>query len=115
VYQNAFKAAARVFEISKSFPDEEKYSMTSQSRRSSRSVCANLAEAWRKRRYEKHFVSKITDCQQEADETRVWLEFALHHQYIDQSTFEELDDRYDKIIAQLVKMENEPKKWIIPT
>ena len=74
VYQNAFEVAMKIFEITKSFPVEEKFSMVDQMRRSSRSVCANLAEAWRKRRYKKHFVSKLSDCEGEAEETRVWLE-----------------------------------------
>ena len=77
VYQNAFEAAMQIFELTKKFPAEEKYSMVDQMRCSSRGVCSNMAEAWRKRRYPAHFVSKLTDCEGEADETRVWLEFAL--------------------------------------
>ncbi|MBI5053457.1 MAG: four helix bundle protein [Chloroflexi bacterium] len=76
VYQKAFDSAMKIFELSKSFPSEEKYSLTDQMRRSSRSVCANLAEAWRKRRYEAHFMSKISDAESEAAETQVWIEFA---------------------------------------
>jgi four helix bundle protein len=101
----------RVFEISKSFPQEEKYALVDQVRRSSRSICANLAEAWRKRRYEAHFVSKMSDAENEAEETRVWLEFARNCGYISQKHFEELDDTYDKIVAQLVKMLSQPGKW----
>ncbi len=106
-------AAMRVFEITKSFPSEEKYSFVDQIRRSSRSVCANLAEAWRKRRYEAHFVSKLSDAESEAEETRVWLEFATKCGYLDQKPFAELDDSYDKIVAQLVRMLSAPGKWLI--
>ena len=77
VYQNAFESTMKFFEFTKNFPAEEKYSMVDQMRRSSRSVCANLAEAWRKRRYPAHFVSKLSDCESEAEETRVWLQDIL--------------------------------------
>lgn len=113
VYQNSFEAAMKIFELTKNFPAEEKYSMVDQMRRSSRSVCANLAEAWRKRRYPAHFVSKLSDCETEAEETRVWLEFALKCKYINQQTFTELDSTYDLIIGQLVKMISESEKWTI--
>lgn len=113
VYQNAFESAMKIFELTKSFPVEEKYSMVDQMRRSSRSVCANLAEAWRKRRYPAHFVSKLSDCESEAEETRVWLEFALSCKYINQQVFNELDSNYDLIIGQVVKMIAEPQKWKI--
>jgi four helix bundle protein len=76
VYRNAFDAAMEIFHASKAFPKEETYSLTDQMRRSSRSVCANLAEAWRKRRYEAAFISKLCDAEAEAAETQVWLEFA---------------------------------------
>ena len=111
VYQNAFRAAMRVFELTKSYPAEERYSMVDQMRRSSRSVCTNLAEAWRKRRYPAHFVSKLTDSEGEADETRVWLEFSVAKNYITQEIFDELDLSYDLILGQLVKMHSEPEKW----
>ena len=113
VYQNAFEAAMEIFEITKTFPAEEKYSMVDQMRRSSRSVCANLAEAWRKRRYPKNFVSKLSDCEGEASETRVWLEFSLKCQYISKEKFENLDKKYDLILGQLVKMINNPNQWTI--
>ena len=77
VYQAAFDVAIEIFELTKSFPPEEKYSLVDQIRRSSRAVCSNLAEAWRKRRYPAHFVNKLSDSEGEADETRVWLEFSL--------------------------------------
>lgn len=113
VYQNAFDAAMMIFEITKSFPPEEKYSMTDQVRRSSRSVCTNIAEAWRKRKYPAHFASKLSDSAGEADETRVWLELAEHCRYINKTVFADLDSRYDLIISQLVKMMSEPEKWTI--
>ncbi len=87
--------------------------MVDQIRRSSRSVCANLAESWRKRKYPSHFVSKLSDSAGEADETRVRLELALGCRYIDKAIFDDLDVRYDLIIAQLVKMMSEPQKWTI--
>ena len=102
-----------IFEITKLFPPEEKYSMTDQVRRSSRSVCTNIAEAWRKRKYPAHFVSKLTDSAGEGDETRVWLEIALAAKYINQQTFNDLDNRYDIILGQLVTMMSDPQKWTI--
>ena len=87
VYQAAFDAAMRIFELTKQFPVEEKYSMVDQIRRCSRSVCANIGEGWRKRRYKAHFVSKLSDAESEAEETRVWLEFAVHCRYLNQDQF----------------------------
>jgi len=113
VYQNAFEAAMMIFEITKTFPAAEKYSLVDQVRRSSRSVCSNLAEAWRKRKYPAHFVSKLSDAAGESDETRVWLDFSKASRYIDESTYTDLDDRYDHIVGQLVKMMSEPEKWKI--
>jgi len=113
VYQEAFSAAMRIFVLTKQFPAEERYSMVDQMRRASRSVCANVAEAWRKRRYKAHFVSKLSDAESEAEETRVWLEFALQCRYINKVDFDELDDIYDKILGQLVRMLSEPGKWSI--
>src|SRR6266550_2379375 len=85
VYQNALATGLRVYELSKKFPPEEKYSLTDQIRRSSRSVCANLAEAWRKRRYEAAFIAKLSDSESEAAETQVWTEFAVKCGYLDRS------------------------------
>jgi four helix bundle protein len=113
VYQAAFDAAMRIFELSKRFPAAQRYSMVDQMRRSSRSVCANIGEAWRKRRYEAHFVSKLSDAESEAEETRVWLEFALRCGYLEQNDFDQLDDAYDKILGQLVRMLAAPDKWSI--
>ena len=105
VYRMAFDAAMMIFELSKSFPKEELYSLTDQIRRSSRSVCSNLSEAWRKRKYKAVFLNKLTDAGQECSETQTWLEFALHCKYIDEETFRKLDDRYEHIFAMLANME----------
>lgn len=86
-YQKAFSLAMRIFEISKTFPSEEKFSLTDQIRRSSRSVAANIAEAYRKRVYPRHFHSKLTDSDAENSETQVWLEFALRCGYINEETY----------------------------
>ncbi|YAG13891.1 four helix bundle protein [Nostoc sp. DSM 114161] len=83
VYQMAFDAAMKIFELTKKFPVEERYSLTDQIRRSSRSVCANLAEAWRKRRYEAAFVAKLNDSEAEAAETQTWIEFAVKCNYME--------------------------------
>lgn len=82
LYKKAFLVAMEIFNVSKNFPKEEKYSLTDQVRRSSRSVCANLAEAYRKRQYPAHFVSKLSDCDAENSETGVWIDFALACDYI---------------------------------
>jgi four helix bundle protein len=113
VYQNAMEAAMTVFELTKAFPVEKRYSMTDQMRRSSRSVCANLAEAWRKRRYQNAFVSKLSDSESEACETQVWVEFAQRCSYLNDLNSQQLDEAYDQIIGQLVKMIQEADKWII--
>ena len=113
VYQTAFRLAMKIFELTKNFPAEERFSMVDQMRRSSRAVCSNMAEAWRKRRYKAHFVSKLTDCEGEADETRVWLEFALASGYLKQEVFNELDLSYDLILGQLVTMRTQPDKWTV--
>jgi S23 ribosomal protein. len=105
VYKLAFSSAMEIFEISKSFPKEERYSLTDQVRRSSRSVCANLAEGWRKRRYKAVFVNKLTDSEQEAAETQTWLEFALKCKYINNEIFKRLDEKYEHVFAMLITME----------
>ena len=112
-YKKSFELAMEIFSISKSFPSEEKYSLTDQVRRSSRSVCANLAEAFRKRRYPKNFISKLSDCEAEAAETQVWLDFALECEYIDNEFYNEIYKQYDMVLGMLVKMIVEPEKWSI--
>jgi four helix bundle protein len=114
VYGKAFDAAVRIFDLSKSFPKEETYSLTDQIRRSSRSVCANIAEAWRKRRYEKAFISKLCDCEGEAAETQVWLEFAVKCEYIHRDQAAELYQTYDMILRTFVGMINHPEAWVLP-
>lgn len=104
VFQNAMKTAIEIFELTKQFPPEEKYSLVDQIRRSSRSVCANIAEAWRKRRYPAAFVAKLSDAEGEACETQVWLEFASRFRYLNPQKFILLDHAYDEILSQLVKM-----------
>jgi len=113
VYKLAFEAAMEIFEISKSFPKEERYSLTDQIRRSSRSVAANIAEAFRKRRYPKAFVAKLSDSEGEAAETQVWLDFAFACKYIDIETYDKLFDKYDHIISMLVNMIIQPEKWSV--
>jgi four helix bundle protein len=99
VYQIAFDTAMEIFEVSKKFPIEEKYSLTDQVRRSSRSVCTNLAEGWRKRKYKAVFINKLTDAAQEAAETQTWLEFALKCRYINEELFKNLNGKYDHNIC----------------
>ncbi|MBV9877791.1 MAG: four helix bundle protein [Verrucomicrobia bacterium] len=113
VYQEAMSQVMRVTEMTRSFPGEERFALTDQIRRSSRSICANLAEAWRKRRYEAAFIAKLNDAETEAAETQVHLEIAFRHAYIDQQSFEQQDDVCDKIIAQIVKMIDQSDRWII--
>jgi four helix bundle protein len=111
VWQNAIEVGMTIFEISKKFPPEEKYSLTDQIRRSSRSVAANISEAWRKRRYQAAFVSKLNDSETEAAETQTWLEFARRCGYVEQTAAESLDHRYEEIIGQLSTMIRDAAKW----
>ena len=111
VYQLSFESGMQIFELSKSFPKEEKYSLTDQIRRSSRSVSGNIAEAWRHRRYPKSFISKLSTSEGEAAETQVWLDYALACGYIKVETHQELYSKYDNIIGKLVNMIRSPEKW----
>ncbi len=113
IYQKAFDAAMKIFELSKRFPVEERYSLTDQIRRSSRSVCANLAEAWRKRRYKAAFVAKLSDSEAEAGETQVWLKFAVKCQYLTPEQGRELYGTYNQILSGLVKMITHPEDWLL--
>ena len=113
VYRKAFDAAMRIFVLTKQFPKEEIYSMTDQMRRSSRSVCANLAEAWRKRRYKAAFISKLSDAEGEAAETQVWLQFAVSCGYLRADDTKSLQGIYDEILRMLVAMINRPQSWLI--
>lgn len=111
VYQLAYEAALEIHKISKSFPIEEKYSLTDQIRRCSRSVCSNLGEAFRKRRYPKSFILKLNDCESESNETLVWLDFSNSFGYIDDRMHKALCDKYEHIIAMLIIMSNKPESW----
>ena len=112
-YNKAFEAAMQIFELSKKFPIEERYSLTDQIRRSSRSVCANFAEAWRKRRYEAAFIAKLNDCESEAAETQTWIEFAVRCNYINTEAGRELYGNYNQVLAGLVSMINNPSPWLM--
>jgi four helix bundle protein len=111
VFQLSFEAGMEIFEITKTFPKAETYSLTDQIRRSSRSVSGNLAEAFRKRRYPKSFIAKLSDSEGEAAETQVWLDYALACKYFDKKTQERLTDKYDHIISMIVIMINKPENW----
>ena len=100
-----------IFQISKGFPAEERYSLTDQIRRSSRSVCSNLGEAWRKRRYRAVFINKLTDSQQEASETQTWLDFCVACEYMNRGAFLELDGKYEQILGMLNSMEMKADKF----
>jgi four helix bundle protein len=113
VFQRAFEAAMRVFELTKSFPREEMYSLTDQVRRSSRSVAANITEAWRKRRYEAAFVSKLSDADTEAAETQTWLLFAHRCGYLKQAELQIMEEEYEIILRMLVAMMANAKKWTL--
>lgn len=111
VYKKAFKLAMEIYKLTKEFPPEEKYSLTDQIRRSSRSVCTNIGEAYRKRQYEAHFVSKSSDADMENTETRVWLDFARACNYISAEQSSTLDDEAAEIGKLLNHMIENPKKY----
>lgn len=111
VFKLSFEAAMRIFQLSKKFPKEETYSLTDQVRRCSRSVCANQAEAFRKRKYPKSFILKLNDSESEAAETQTWLDFSFKSEYLQESDYNELYSAYDKIIGMLVKMSAHPENW----
>ncbi|MGI8504617.1 MAG: four helix bundle protein [Hassallia sp.] len=130
VYKMAFDSAMKIFEISKQFPVEERYSLTDQIRRSdarrlanaslSRSICANFAEGWRKRRYQAAFVAKLSDCvrgacrrQAESAETQTWIEFAVKCKYMDVEIGRELYGTYNQVLSGLVHIINNPSPWLI--
>lgn len=110
-FKKSFSLAMKIFEVSKTFPKEEKYSLTDQIRRSSRSVSANISEAYRKRRYPKHFVSKLTDSDAENSETLTWLMFALKCDYLDENTFANLSTESSEIGKLINYMINNPSKF----
>ncbi len=111
VYQSAFSLQQEVFHLSKGFPAEERYSLTDQIRRSSRSVGANICEAWRKRRYPAHFKSKLTDSDGEQEETCHWLRTAVSCEYLPAEQGRELVERYNHVGAMLNRMINKADSW----
>jgi four helix bundle protein len=113
VYKIAFDTAMEIFELSKNFPKEEKYSLINQIRRSSRSVCANLSEAWRRRRYKGSFLLRLNDAEAEAAETQVWLKFAVKCQYLDINSGRKLYCQYNQILGLIVTMTNSADKWLL--
>lgn len=113
VYQRAFKAAMRIFEVSKGFPPEERYSLTDQIRRASRSVCSNIAEGWRKRRYQAALTSKLSDAEGEGAETQVWLQFSVACGHVKRDLAAELYTEYDAVIAMLVDMIVHVEEWTL--
>lgn len=113
VYENAMNLSMDIFELTKSFPDEETYSLVDQIRRSSRSICASIGESWHKRNYKKAFVSKLNNALSEASETQVWIEMAKNCGHISQERSDDLFEACEKIIAQLLKMINKPDQWIL--
>ena len=113
VYQGALETCLQVFEVTKAFPGEERYGLVGQVRRSSRSVCANLAEAWHKRRYPAAFVAKLNDAESEAAETQVWVDMAQRCGYLGEETARRFHIAYDRILARLVKMEQCPERWTL--
>jgi four helix bundle protein len=115
VFQTGFEAAMQIMEVSKRWPKDERYSLTDQIRRSSRSACANIAEAWRKRRYEASFVSKLSDADAEAAETQVWLKFAHACGYLTTDRYEALTQMYEVLCGGLVRMMAEPARWCGPS
>jgi four helix bundle protein len=113
VFQKGIEAAMQIFELSKGFPKEERFSLTDQARKSSRSVCACLSEAWGKRTYKAAFVAKLTDSEAEALETQTWIRFSALCRYIQKETAATLFSDYDEIISMLIAMRNNPDVWIL--
>jgi len=111
VFQTAYQLSLEIFELTKNFPKEEKYSLVDQIRRSSRSVCANIAEAWYKRKYPKLFISKLTDSAGEAGETEVWIDFSFDHRYINEEQRNKLLDKNNEVGKMLNSMIRQPEKF----
>jgi len=111
VYKKAFDVAMRIFQATKKFPTEERYSLTDQIRRSSRAVCANLAEAYRKRQYHAHFTAKLSDADMESTETQTWLDFALSCNYLNKEEYEHCTQQMFEIGKLLHHMKTFPEKY----
>lgn len=112
VYKKAFELAMEIFELSKSFPKEERYSLTDQIRRSSRAVCSCLAEAYRKRNYQAYFVSKASDADMENSETQAWLDFAKACNYLDETVYNDLISKSEEVGKMLNHMVENPEKYV---
>ena len=112
-YKLSIQAAMEIYELSKSFPEEEKYSLTDQIRKSSRSVSAQIAEGWRRRKYRGAFVNKMNEAEGEAAETQVWLEFSVKCRYMSREDGAALHKKYDEIIGKLINMGNHPEQWCL--
>ena len=113
VYKAAYELSMEIFEISKTWPPEEKYSLTDQIRRSSRSVCSNLREGWAKRRYEAHFISKLTDADGENSETDTWLDFAKDCGYLEEKEYKRLSEKSREVGKMLGSMLRNPEPFIL--
>ena len=113
VYKLSVEAAMEIFELTKNFPKEEMYSLTDQILRSSRSVSGQIAEGWRKQKYEASFVNKLNDAEGEAAETQVWLEYGVRCQYISPTAGRKLHRTYDRILGKVVNMGNNPTPWLL--
>ncbi len=113
VYRMSIDGAMRIFTFSKEFPIEERYPLTDQIRRSSRSVCANIAEAWRKRRYKAAFISKLSDSESEAAETQVWADIAVRCGYLDRASYKDIDNHYEVVIGKIVRTIDDAESWLI--
>jgi four helix bundle protein len=111
VYQKSYKLAMEIFDVTRTFPKEEKYSLIDQIRRSSRAVPSNISAAWTKRKYPKSFVSKLLDSMEEESETEVWLDFALDCKYIDPDIHKSLVNQYNEVARMLSSMINSPEKF----
>jgi four helix bundle protein len=114
IYIRGFELACRVRDLSIDFPRHEQFSLTDQVRRSSRSVCANIAEAWRKRRYRAAFIAKLNDAEAEAAETQVWLDFAKRDEYADSAVIQTLIDEYEVLLRSLVATIGKADQWCLP-
>jgi four helix bundle protein len=113
VYRRSFDTAMRLFDLSRTFPKEERYSLVDQMRRASRSVCAQIAEGWRRRRYEAAFINKLNEAEGEVAETQVWIEFAVKCQYMPADEARSLYATYNGVLRTLVGMINHPEKWVL--
>ncbi|MFL5742015.1 MAG: four helix bundle protein [Flavisolibacter sp.] len=112
IYKKAYKLAMDIYEVSKTFPGDEKFSLTSQIRRSSRSVCSNFAEAYRRRKYRPHFLLKLTDCETENTETEVWLDFAKDCNFLDPETYKSFFNRNAEVRKLIFHMIHNPEKYL---